>query len=104
MIGTGPQEGRKLGAIPAPCESHSSMRITLALLALGAGAYALFRRSAGNGAPPRAAFAEGQTGFGRNPVRDAGPEAMRDPPEREWTGVDEASDQSFPASDPPGTY
>jgi hypothetical protein len=33
-------------------------------------------------------------------VRPAGPEAMRDPPEQ-WTKVDEASDESFPASDPP---
>jgi hypothetical protein len=33
-------------------------------------------------------------------ARSAGPEAMRDPPE-EWTKVDEASDESFPASDPP---
>jgi len=37
-------------------------------------------------------------------VRDAGPDAMRDPTQREWSGVDEASDQSFPASDPPSTY
>lgn len=37
-------------------------------------------------------------------VRPAGPEAMRDPPRRRWTIEDEASDQSFPASDPPGTY
>lgn len=35
-------------------------------------------------------------------ARAAGPESMRDPP-REWTGVDEASDESFPASDPPAT-
>ncbi len=35
------------------------------------------------------------------PVRPAGPEAMRDPPQREWTKVDQASDESFPASDPP---
>ena len=33
-------------------------------------------------------------------ARQAGPESMRDPP-REWTEVDEASDESFPASDPP---
>lgn len=33
-------------------------------------------------------------------VRSAGPEAMRDPP-KEWTEVDQASDESFPASDPP---
>jgi hypothetical protein len=33
-------------------------------------------------------------------ARPAGPEAMRDPP-KEWTKVDEASDESFPASDPP---
>jgi hypothetical protein len=33
-------------------------------------------------------------------VRPAGPEAMRDPP-RCWDEVDEAADESFPASDPP---
>ncbi len=34
-------------------------------------------------------------------VRDAGPEAMKDKPVRKWDKVDEASDESFPASDPP---
>jgi hypothetical protein len=33
-------------------------------------------------------------------VRDAGPEAMENPP-KSWDDVDEASDESFPASDPP---
>jgi hypothetical protein len=33
-------------------------------------------------------------------VRDAGPEAMENPP-KTWDEVDEASGQSFPASDPP---
>lgn len=33
-------------------------------------------------------------------IRPAGRDAMRDPPHR-WDGVDEASDQSYPASDPP---
>jgi hypothetical protein len=33
-------------------------------------------------------------------ARSAGPEAMRDPP-KDWENVDQASDESFPASDPP---
>jgi len=33
-------------------------------------------------------------------ARSAGPEAMRDPPP-DWENVDQASDESFPASDPP---
>lgn len=37
-------------------------------------------------------------------VRDAGAQAMRDEPVREWTQVDEELDESFPASDPPGHY
>jgi len=37
------------------------------------------------------------------PVRDAGPDAMRDKPRR-WSSTDERSDESFPASDPPSTY
>jgi hypothetical protein len=37
------------------------------------------------------------------PVRDAGPSAMRDQP-RQWGRTDERADESFPASDPPGTY
>ena len=37
------------------------------------------------------------------PVRDAGPDAMRDEP-RKWGRTDQRADESFPASDPPGTY
>lgn len=33
-------------------------------------------------------------------VRPAGTESMRNPP-KEWDEIDEASDESFPASDPP---
>ncbi len=32
-------------------------------------------------------------------IRDAGPDAMQNPP-KNWDEVDEASDESFPASDP----
>jgi len=46
-----------------------------------------------------AAFAEDQGAD----VRDAGPEAMRDPPSG-WSKADEQDDESFPASDPPGNY
>jgi hypothetical protein len=34
-------------------------------------------------------------------VRSAGPEAMQNPPPR-WDEHDQALDESFPASDPPG--
>lgn len=39
----------------------------------------------------------------KKPVRDAGPEAMQNPPKK-WDGADQASDESFPASDPPAKY
>ena len=34
-------------------------------------------------------------------VRPAGPDGMRDKPKKDWKPEDEASDESFPASDPP---
>lgn len=50
-----------------------------------------------------AAFRDGE---GAGPVdaiqiRAAGPDEVRDPENRAWTPTDEASDESFPASDPP---
>lgn len=88
------------------------MRTILSLIAIGAGAYAWSRRSAGSShnastrhdGQGRAAFADDQPGTGSNPVRNSGPAAMRDAPQGQWSEVDEASDQSFPASDPPATY
>lgn len=71
-----------------------------ALGALGFAGYKFFQKSRKGS---RAAFAEGQPDY-EGAVRDAGPEAMADPPKRQWTKTDEESDESFPASDPPGRY
>ncbi|MBT2135433.1 hypothetical protein KK137_13935 [Croceibacterium sp. LX-88] len=73
-----------------------------ALGALGFIGYKYMEKSKNNG---RAAFANdhpADDNFAQ--VRDAGPDAMGDKPRREWTTADQASDESFPASDPPGTY
>jgi hypothetical protein len=37
-------------------------------------------------------------------LRDAGPEYQEGIEARDWDLVDEQSDESFPASDPPGNY
>jgi hypothetical protein len=73
-------------------------------------AAALFTRRWWSGAEeedekPAAAHSRGVTAPGpvgqSGAARSAGPEAMRDPPS-EWEKVDQAVDESFPASDPPG--
>ena len=71
---------------------------------LGSAGFAFLRKRARRSRKRRskhAAFADNQ---GNAEIRDAGPSAMRDQPRRAWTALDEAGDQSFPASDPPGTY
>ena len=73
--------------------------------AIAAAGYALYRYVT-NHAERRepVAFAPGEsTASGFAKVRNAGPEAMRSAPPQ-WDKVDEASDESFPASDPPATY
>lgn len=73
-----------------------------ALGALGYVGYKYYEKTKGGG---HAAFASGQDpGENFSKVRDAGPQAMADPPRSEWTATDQASDESFPASDPPATY
>ena len=70
--------------------------------ALGYVGYKYYEKSKDKSPP---AFATGQEpGENLTKVRDAGPEAMADTPKREWSKEDQASDESFPASDPPATY
>lgn len=73
--------------------------------ALGAAGYAIycaFRHRKVDAAP--AAFAAGEDpGANFAKVRTAGTGGMREAPPR-WDKIDEASDESFPASDPPSTY
>lgn len=73
----------------------------LKLVFAGAVGYGLYRYATRNAEPATpAAFATGEATKGFAPVRNAGPKAMKsDPPH--WDEVDEASDESFPASDPP---
>lgn len=75
----------------------------LRLVALvAAGGFAASR--IGKARKRNAAYAADQPHESHFDIRDAGPDAMRDAPRREWTETDEDLDESFPASDPPGGY
>lgn len=76
----------------------------LKLLGLGAAGLLGYRYFRHKDKGANAAFAGDQPHRSHTDVRDAGPSAMRDKPEREWTETDEKLDESFPASDPPGGY
>lgn len=77
----------------------------LKLVAAGAASYGIYRYVKNRQEPSEhVAFAHGETDTPQHTdVRNAGPEAMRTQP-AQWDRVDEASDESFPASDPPSTY
>jgi hypothetical protein len=78
--------------------------ITLAVATITSAAVYAWRRmrEETGGHPNPAAFAHGEidaANFDR--TRSAGPEGMRDTPGEKWDKVDQAGDESFPASDPP---
>ncbi len=74
-----------------------------AVAAVAAGALFRWRNPGEEETPPAPALrhggALGAVGSSGS-IRPAGRGAMRDPPEN-WDEVDEAADQSYPASDPP---
>lgn len=78
--------------------------LAAAVATLGGAAAAIFTRRRRDQEPEAAALERGETAPGpvgqSGAARSAGPEAMRDPP-KDWEKVDQASDESFPASDPP---
>lgn len=79
------------------------MRMTTLLGAIGLmGAGALLARSLGDKRVATSPVEE-PTAPPIGDVRDAGADAMQNPPRR-WEKHDEALDESFPASDPPGNY
>ncbi len=76
----------------------------LKLAALGTLGYVGYKYYEKNKHTGPAAFDDSQADSpGHAKVRDAGPESMRDKP-TEWSKADAESDESFPASDPPGNY
>ncbi len=75
------------------------IRIITAAAALAAGAAVIGRLLRRRNAGDERRFVALAPGEG--PIRSAGPEGMRTRLNRRWTDTDEASDESFPASDPP---
>jgi hypothetical protein len=74
------------------------------MIAAGLAGYGIYRWVVSRPSERRAAFAPGEAnGSGFCQVRNAGPAAMASA-SPDWDRVDEASDESFPASDAPGTY
>lgn len=74
------------------------------LAATGLVGYGIYRWVSGRPSSMGAAFAPGEANNnGFSQVRNAGPAAMASSTPH-WDRVDQASDESFPASDAPGTY
>jgi hypothetical protein len=70
--------------------------------ALAYGLYRYVAARSGGETLSRAAFASGESTPGATDVRNAGPAAMADA-QPKWDKVDEASDESYPASDSPAS-
>ena len=91
-------------SIAHPSHRRASFGKLLAVSAIATAVWQFARRRSRPGKTNghSAAFADAETDPENfDQTRTAGPEAMRDQPRRAWSKVDQASDESFPASDPP---
>jgi hypothetical protein len=77
----------------------------LKMVALGALGYVGYKYLQWDHRKSPAAFADEEDASDNfSKVRSAGPTGMADPPRANWSKIDQRSDESFPASDPPSTY
>ncbi len=104
---TGKPRAARKPAVPEGFLSKAPGNVVLATLGtviFGAGlaaiGYALMRHDQKGELNP----GSGAKRHDEGDIRNAGQESMRTANKAEWTNVDEASDGSFPASDPPGKY
>lgn len=91
LFGLTPQTMKTLGTITLAAATVTSAAVY---------AWRRLREDSGSHLYP-AAFAHGEIEPGNfDQTRSAGPEGMRDAPAN-WDKIDQAADESFPASDPP---
>lgn len=83
--------------------SRAAIGAFVAAAAVGAALWRYLRpKRQGDASHHAAAFAADETDPENfDQTRTAGPEGMRDDTRRPWNKVDQAVDESFPASDPP---
>jgi hypothetical protein len=91
------------GMMPSTMRILGSLSLAAATLITSVAVFAWWRKREGAGDPAHpAAFAPGESDPANfDQTRSAGPEGMRDTPGENWDKVDQAGDESFPASDPP---
>lgn len=97
---------RKTTGTEVPSWLATTMSVIGVGVAVGAGLYATrhqwMPKAEGWRDEFSAAFAEDETDYENfDQTRSAGIDAMRDHPGEDWEDVDDMSDASFPASDPP---
>lgn len=91
------------GMTPATMKTLGTVTLAAATITSAAVyAWRKLREDAGDQQPDAAAYAHGEIEPANfDQTRSAGPEGMRDAPGEKWDKIDQAADESFPASDPP---